>query len=191
MQLINRIFLLLFLSALMTSLGLGQDKPTVVEKIEEFESETGTPVKLGYLELSTGTALASLRDKLPPETFPLVVIKKTDFEEKIKRIRMLQVKSLEYTQLSRELAYIDSLNTLKDQAYYQVIEVERQRGDLHKRTNQELNTEISRLSIQIDKAIDTGEKSLKGRNFKLLTTGILGAAIGLTTGLVVGVLVGR
>jgi hypothetical protein len=190
MQYFIRLSLLCFTFTLMTSPGFAQSKGTVVEKIEEFESETGTPVKLGYLEISTGTALEPLKDRLPAEAFPLVIIKKSEFEEKVMRIRGLQMKSMEYTQLARELAYVDSLSVLKDQAYFKVIEAERQRADLHKRTNQELNAEITRLSLQIDKTIDTGEKSLKGRNLKMLTTGILGGAIGLTTGLLVGVLVG-
>lgn len=191
MQGLIRISLLFSILLLAVSLSFGQKRGTVVEKIEEFQSETGTPVKLGYIETSNGLAVEPLKDRLPPEAFPLVVIKKTDFDQKIKIIRGLQMKSMEYVQLSRELAYTDSLSVLKEQAYMKVVEAERQRADLHKETNEDLNTEITRLSIQIDKTLDTGEKSLKGRNFKMLTTGILGAAIGLTSGLLVGVIVGK
>lgn len=191
MQGLIRISLLFSILTLTISLGFGQKRGTVVEKVEEFQSETGTPVKLGYIEASNGLAVEPLKDRLPPEAFPLVVIKKTDFEQKIKIIRGLQLKSLEYAQLSRDLAYADSLSLLKDQAYHSVIEAERQRADLHKKTNEKLNAEITRLSVQIDKTLDTGEKSLKGRNLKMLTTGILGAAIGLTSGLLVGVIVGK
>lgn len=183
---LSKPYILLMLLILTTCLCFGQRR--VIEKIEEFESEMGTPVKLGYIQTQSGTDVAPLKNRLPPETFPLVVIKKADFEAKVLLIRKLQVESMEYARLARENAYLDSLQVLEDQAFEKVIEAERQRADLHKRTNQELITEIDRLSTQIDRTIDVGEKSLKGRNIKLLTTGILGGAIGLTTGLLVGVL---
>ena len=163
---------------------------SVKEKVEEFTSESGTPVKLGYLEVGNTQDFSFLSRRMPADQYPMVIVEKPAFGKKIGLIRKLQVEALQYASLTDEFARQDSLDELKDAVFQEIVAAEKQRADRLKETNTQLNAEITRLSEQIDRTVGVGQKSLRGRNFKNLMIGALGAGIGFASGLVLGVVGG-
>jgi hypothetical protein len=163
----------------------------VQDKVQEFESDLGTPIKLGYLDVGKTADLKWLSGRLDAGQYPLVLIKKEDFAQKIISIRKLQLESMGYLNLAEELAQRDSLNTLKDEVYQEIIAAERQRADRFKETNTQLNEQITRIDEQIERAADLTQKSMRGRNLRNLSMGLLGGGVGLSVGLLVGVIMGN
>lgn len=161
----------------------------VKKEVFDQTSDSSTVV-LEYIVAPNSRSLASLAEELEPDNYPLVIVQEQVFTPGIRLVKGLELQILNYQLKDKEWAVLDSINIMKIERLNEIAGLERARVDVQKRANQDLNEQIDNLSRQLTLTTDLAEQSIKGRNRKNLTIGILGGAVGFTIGAMMAVIAG-
>lgn len=122
------------------------------------------------------------------ESIPYVVVKRQSFLEGAKAVKGLQSKITEYGKLDLAYQQLDSIEQERWAVLDTIIKEERNRTQLFIKSNQQLNTQIDSLNSQFLAASDVTRQALKGRNAKTWKMGFMGGVIGLSVGMILGIL---
>ncbi len=160
-------------------------------KKEVFDQTSdSSTVELEYIVAPNSGSLARLANELDSTSYPLVIVQAQVFTPGIRLVKGLELQVLNYQLKDKEWAILDSINIMKIERLNEIAVLERARVDVQKRANQDLNEQIDNLSRQLTLSTDLAEQSIKGRNRKNLTIGILGGAVGFTIGAMMAVIAG-
>jgi len=146
-------------------------------------------IKIEYVEIANEQRMHLLADTLAPENFPMITLPQGIFEQGVNVVKDLESLSYLYENVRQELQVIKQLSKQRDSVYESIIQFENQRVELLRGANQELNTHISQLNEQLNVSMDLVDESLKGRNRKNFTIGLLGGLAGISAGVILGLLV--
>ena len=190
---------LLFLSCLLMSIGIAQEQDIFKfsTKIEKFgNASDSSSVELPYLEIPSQEALLQLAEELLPDTvennsYPLIVLEKSVFLPGIRLVKGLELQLLNYELKDKEWQILDSINNEEIAVLKEIAQIERQRVDVQKEANKDLNEQIQNLSEQLKLSTELTETSLKGRTRKNIYIGVLGGIFGFSLGAILGILADR
>ncbi len=146
-------------------------------------------IQIEYVVISSPQMMRLLADTLAPENFPMITLPQGIFDQGINVVKDLESLSYLYENVRKELQVLQQLGQQRDSVYESIIHFENERVDLLRGTNQELNNHIDQLNEQLNSSMQLTEESIKGRNRKNFTIGILGGLAGISAGIILGLLV--
>lgn len=151
-----------------------------------------TPAQM-YSITSLGLYTANGREDLTEignklEDVPYVVVKRQSFLEGIKAVKGLQSKITEYGKLDTAYQELEAIDGQRWAVYDTIIKEERNRTALFIDANKQLNTQIDSLNSQFLAASEVTRKAIKGRNSKTGKMGFVGGIIGLSAGILLGII---
>jgi len=146
-------------------------------------------ISIPYIEVRDSPRMINLAEILGSDNFPMIVMSLGVFEKGIIVVKDMESVTHLYGNFVEEQKVLSRLNMKQDSVYEHIIQSEKLRVDLYKEANRELNYEIQRMNNQLDQSLDLLDKSLKGRNRKTFTIGLLGGLVGISAGVILGILV--
>lgn len=117
-----------------------------------------------------------------------VLIKKLSFLEGIKSIHLLQGKIAGYQKLDALYTELDSIEAKRKKVFESIIAEEQSRGKLFQDANEKLNKEIIAMDSVFVEATTATKEVIKDRRKKSLGMGFVGAALGVATGILIGLI---
>ena len=161
-------------------------------KTAKFEgSHDSLDVQVNYIEIVNSDSLHILANSLDDEMYPLIIVQSDAFIPGVRLVKGMQLQLLNYELKDREWKAIDSLHKANIAAYQEVIGLQKERVGVYKEANAELNTRIGMLSEQLTLSTDLTNKTLNQRSKGKIGMAFLGGAVGVTLGILLGVVAGN
>lgn len=122
------------------------------------------------------------------EDIPYIVVKRQSFLEGIKAVKGLQSKISEYGKLDIAYQQLDSIDQERWAVLDTIIKEEQGRTKLFIDSNKKLNEQIVVLDSQFVAASAVTKEAIKGRNASPMKMGFVGGIIGLSAGILLGII---
>ncbi len=170
----------------------GQDREIIFDDLSPKSVAFGldtNKIKIEYVEIANAQRMHLLADTLAPENFPMITLPQGIFEQGVNVVKDLESLSYLYENVRQELQVVKQLSRQRDSVYESIIQFENQRVELLRGANQQLSMHIGQLNEQLNISMDLVDESLKGRNRKNFTIGLLGGLAGISAGVILGLLV--
>ena len=149
--------------------------------------EMNKAIKLALFTANGREDLDSIAPNLASDA-SYVIIKRLSFLEGVKAVQGLQSKIVEYKKLDKAYQELEAIEEQRRAVYDTIIQEEQNRTRLFIEANSKLNTQIDSLNVQYQEANDLAKKAVRGRTFKSWKIGIIGGVIGLTSGILFGII---
>lgn len=181
-------FLLLFVCLLFT-LGLRAQVPPA--RTDSILMANDSVFMVPYREVRSNAELLALAADQRTDRYPIVIMNRRRYEL-LKEAVATQNKIIRsHAQLDTAMTIMSNLQKQQGAAYNELLSLENERAEMFKKSTQELLTESQKLNAELTNSLALLKDNIRGMQRRNLKAILIGGVIGLTTGVLTGVIVGN
>ncbi|MDX1907354.1 MAG: hypothetical protein SF053_10005 [Bacteroidia bacterium] len=151
----------------------------------------GEGISIKYREAASPAELQALVSSLGADRYPLVIMRKPTYSNLLDLTARMSEMSAIQDRLVTEQQQLEALRIAQEKSFQEIAGLEKERAELFRQTSDDLLTQSKALNAELTKSMDLMKESLRGMKRRSWYIGALGAVIGVTTGTILGLVLGQ